>query len=100
MGVQRFLDASTGYITYEDSLALSRGPASFPTRVIPHEYGWWINVPCLEFLEEEGKFQELKKDGFSDAFICLIKLASKSGCWWINLDCDGGEVDGLEQNKW
>ena len=100
MKVDFFLDASTGYITYEDSLKLLDAHEAFPTRVIPREYGWWINVNCFELSGEEGKFQELKEDGYSDAFINLIKLASKNGCWWINLDCAGEEVDGLEQNEW
>lgn len=47
MGLEKFLEASTAYINYEDSLKLLEDPEAFPTRVIPHEYGWWISVYFL-----------------------------------------------------
>ncbi len=39
MGVEKFLDASTGHITYADSQKLLEGPDAFPSRVISHEFG-------------------------------------------------------------
>jgi len=105
MGVEKFLDASTAYITYEDSLKLLDDPIGFPTRVTSHDFGWWINVLPIECLEEDGKLQQMKHDGYSDAFINLIKFAARNSCWWINLDCDGDdveceEVDGLKYTLW
>jgi hypothetical protein len=81
-------------------LKLLAEPEAFPTRVIPHEHGWWINVPSIEYLEEEDKLLQIKRCGHSDIFINLIRFAAKNRCWWINLDCDGEEVDGLEYNEW
>ena len=100
MGVEKFLDAGTFYITYEDSVKLLDDPVGFPTRVIPHDYGWWINVPRIECLEEDGDLQQMKHDGYSDAFIRLMKMAAEHNCWWINLDSDGEDVEGLEQIEW
>lgn len=98
MGVEKFLDASTGYITYADSRKLLEAPEDFPSLVISHEYGWWIHVGGKRDLPE--MFQRMRADGFSEAFIMLIKKASNWGCWWINLDCDGFEVEGLEVIEW
>jgi hypothetical protein len=99
MGVEKFLDAATAYITYEDSVKLLDDPVAFPSRVIPHEFGWWINVPEVKLLEED-LIQPMKCADYSVRFINMIKMASKNGCWWINLDCDGGYVEGLEYNEW
>ena len=99
MGLEKFGDASTGHITYADSLKLLEAPDAFPSRVIPHEIGWWINVPEVKLLEED-LIQPMKCAGYSERFINMIKMASKNGCWWINLDCDGEYVEGLEYNEW
>ena len=104
MGAEKFLDASTGYITDEDRLKLLDDPTAFPTRVIPHEFGWWINVPSIEYLEEDDKLHQIKQCGYSDLFVNLIKFAAKHDCWCINLDCDGEvlddeEMDGLAEVK-
>lgn len=99
MGIEKFVDASTEYITYEDSLKLLEDPEAFPSRVITHEFGWWINVPEVKLLDEDW-IQRMKCEGYSDRFINLIKMASENDCWWINLDCDGTNVDGLEPIAW
>lgn len=90
MGLEKFLEASTAYINYEDSLKLLEDPEAFPTRVIPHEYGWWISVYFFMCPEESYRLQEMKQYGYSDAFINLVKFAAKR---WINLECDAEEVD-------
>lgn len=99
MGVENFLDASTGHITYEDSLKLLEDPKGFPTRVIPHEFGWWIWVFPDENFKDSMLFF-MRERNYSEAFIKLIKMAYVRHCWWINLDCDGDFIDGLEINDW
>jgi hypothetical protein len=96
MGVEKFLGASTGYITYEDSLKLLDAPEAFPSRVLPHEYGWWISTASID----SYRLEQMKQDGYSEAFICLVKMAAGNDCWWINLDADGEDVEGLEQIEW
>ena len=71
------MDASTAYITYEDSLKLLEDSEAFPTRVISQEYGWWIHKPKLKKLEEDEKLQQMRHDGYSDVFINLVKFAAK-----------------------
>jgi len=99
MGVEKFLDASTGHITYEDSNKLLNFPEVFPSRVIVHEYGWLINVMEGNLLEDE-MIKPMRKDGYSESFISLIRKASEHNCWWINLDCDGGYVEDLRSHEW
>ena len=100
MGVEKFLDASTGHITYEDSLKLLDGHEDFPSRVIPHEFGWWINVPYLSEWGENMIIQKLTEQGYSGGMLNLLKYASENSCWWINLDCDAIDVEGLEVFEW
>lgn len=102
MSVQKFLDARTSYITYEDSLKLLANPDNFPTRVISHEYGWIIHVPPWNDLREEDDdvLEQMLVAGYSQAFVTLMVYASKRDCWWINLDCDGEEVEGLLKHEW
>jgi len=82
MGVEKFLDASTGHITYADSLKLLEDPNAFPSRVIPHEFGWWINIPDFKLLKE-GLIKPMKGAGYSESFINMIKMASKK---WMLVD--------------
>jgi hypothetical protein len=102
MSVEKFLDAGTSYITYEDSLKLLADPDNFPTRVITHEYGWIIHVPPWDYLKEEDNDElvQMLDKGYSHAFVILMVYASKRDCWWINLDSDGGDVEGLPQHEW
>jgi hypothetical protein len=99
MGVEKFLDSATNHITYKDSRKLLESPEGFPSRVIEHEFGWWINLVEKKLIEEE-MIQPMREDGYSKSFIKLIKKASAHHCWWINLDCDGCYVDGLRTFKW
>ena len=100
MGIENFLDASTGHITYEDNLKLLNDHLAFPTRVIPHEFGWWINVPDLAEWNEHILIQDLDEQGYSQGFLNLLKYAAMNGCWWINLDCDAYEVEGIDVFEW
>lgn len=99
MGVEKFLGAGTSHITYEDSLKLLNDPESFPTRVISHEYGWWIKV-LLEKEFETEVILVMFAHGYSESFANLMRLAHQQKCWWVNLDCDGEDVDGLDINNW
>jgi hypothetical protein len=38
--------------------------------------------------------------GYSESFTNLMRMAHKHNCWWINIDCDGEYVAGLEINDW
>ena len=102
MGLEKFLDASTGYITYEDSEMLMAYADSVPARVIRHNYGWFISICSLSRCPEHRAFvlKTMREYGYSQSFIDLLKHAAQNDCWWINLDRDGEDVDELEQNEW
>ena len=111
-GVFNYLDLSTSHITLKDSqilaeqsesesnhLALSPGVGF---RIVNHEYGWWISVPNLkEWEETEAEFKtDVIDAGFSPAFADMILHAMNLNCFWINLDKDGEELEGLETFVW
>ena len=100
MGIEKFLDAGTAHISYEDSLKLIDDHEAFPSRVIPHEFGWWINVLDWAEWDENMFVQKLEEQGYSQGMLNLLTYAAVNGCWWINLDCDGCYVDGLEEFDW
>lgn len=107
MAVQKFLDASTRHITQQDNTLLLglRGDTStldgslFPIRVIPHTYGWWVNVTS-EPGELDEYIRELTAAGMSEAFCTLLRYARERECWWINLDRDAEELDDLPTFDW
>jgi hypothetical protein len=100
MGVEKFLDASTGHITYEDSLKLLEDPVSFPCRVIPHVFGWWINVPEMKLWVEEPMADWIREQGYSEGIISMLIFARDNNCWWVNLDRDGEQIEELEEFEW
>ncbi len=86
MAIQNYLDASTAHITDRDVILLKCEHYKFPSRIIAHEYGWWISVPDKESIQESTR--QMLKDGCSSSFVELFIIASNSDCWWINLDMD------------
>lgn len=101
--INQFLDLSTKYMTREDSKKLAvaeiEGVEFSKPRVIPHEYGWFVNVqPDQEIFDEH--VESLKKLGFSAAFIDVLTFARKHECWWINFDQDGEDEEGLPTFEW
>ena len=100
MGIEMYLDASTGHITYEDSLKLLDDPTSLPCRVIPHEFGWWINVPEKKLWIEELIADEIREQGYSEGLISMLIFARDNCCCWVNVDSDGDFVEGLKIFDW
>jgi hypothetical protein len=99
MAIEKYLDISTGHITYEDSQTLLWKHESFPTRVIAHEYGWWICVYDKK-TQKESVYPGMRKQGYSEAFIDMMRMAADANCSWINLDSDGDYLEGLETFDW
>jgi hypothetical protein len=97
--IGKFLDTSTETITEEDmkilethqetptDIADGRG-TRLHVRVIPHTYGWWINVQhgdddCLQ-----EALASISDNGFSEQFKQLFQAAVDNACDWINIDRD------------
>jgi len=108
----RYADISTGYVTEKDSEILTacgvrgdpvtgmggyRGPGPI---VYDYLEGFFVWVPQgnPEALPEYLK--GCKEAGLSDQFCRLVSEVLEQGCTFLNLDRDGGEVDGLEKFDW
>ncbi len=91
-GVHRFLDASTAHLTEGDRYRMEQGFC--PTHQIEHRHGWFVHVPLDE--DEWAKVEaEAHEAGMSDGFMALMAYARTHDCWWINLDGDARQIDGL-----
>lgn len=87
MPVFKYLDLSTAHITRLDSQLLNREKQ--PARVIPHDYGWWINVQWEESASSHvERIQAFTNFGYSESFLNVYRLARQLKCNWINLDQD------------
>lgn len=100
------LDVSTCHISPKDAQLLKECAenedvvTSQNNALIIHEY----TEGCDVFVSEEiydKKYQEaLIRDGYSKAFVDLLRLAKKFGCNYLKLDRDGTEYDDLPQFTW
>ena len=99
MGVEKYLSVSTVHITQEDCQKLSWPQEDLPIQVVAHENGWWIAVYDKQTLKEYV-FPCIRENGYSKAFINVIKMASKANCLWLNIDYNGDIVEGLSFCDW
>ena len=99
VGVEKYLSVSTVHITQEDCQKLSWPQEGLPIQVVAHENGWWVAVYDEQMLKEDI-FPCMRVYGYSEAFINVIKMASKTNCLWINLDYNGYFVEGLGFCDW
>jgi len=93
MSIHNYLDLSTCHITEKDSQILTENK-DLPFRVIPHEYGYWINV------QSAVTMGVCKKHNLSSDFFKLIFIAFIKNCDWINLDRDSEIEKQLNVNNW
>jgi hypothetical protein len=99
MPVYRYLDLSTAHLTEPEMEAVNARFADVDEstpRVIPHEYGAWVNVPDLRSMP----------DG-DDAIVAnypnvaaVIKRARALDCEWVNFDQDASHDDVLPTYEW
>lgn len=95
MSIEKYMDASTCYITQEDDYKIKAW--NFPRFVIPYDEGYFIHVP-KEYYEDS--FTVLEQFGMSPEFINLLKYAVKEGCWFLRLDCDGDNSYDFPKFDW
>lgn len=112
MPIYKYLDLSTAHITQTDSHLLDQyskmGDRSLELRfdlrliVRPHPYGMWIHVPVGQEAKEEltALAESLTNAGFSPALMQIIIYAMSKDCYWINLDQDANEEEGLPTYEW
>jgi hypothetical protein len=101
--IGKMLDVSTSHITENDAKLLdesdskkqssiSRNPLSAFSKGV----GWLVNIPATD----EEVFKEILNYGYSNEFVELVKVALNHDCDWINLDCDGAEIEDLPKFDW
>ena len=102
MTIAAFLDLSTRYMTQNDAellFALINGDDAGDLVVNAHPHGWFVHVEQdADRLAELS--QTLRKVGYSEAFINLLRYARERECWWINFDSGGEDEDGLPTFDW
>lgn len=93
--IGKFLDASTGeldatdldiLLSQEDLDTDERSP-DLP-RIVPHRFGWWINVQHNDAEQLRHDTIRIADSGFSPQFLALFTTAAANECDWINLDRD------------
>jgi hypothetical protein len=102
MTVAKFLDLSTKYVHFEDiKLLIDHAERAVPSGmiVIKHNHGWFIHVELDPERAGELAF-ELTARGFSSAFINVLRHSREHDCWWVNLDADGEDEEGLPTFDW
>ena len=101
--IYKYMDLSTAHYTSEDQEWLQRytsNNVTLPMRVIPHEYGYWINVSEDLIDKFEEHIAKLEAVNFSTAFIRVYQYAHENNCRWINFDRDADIDPILETFEW
>lgn len=106
--IVKVFEASSCHITGEDDKLLKRDTTGTVSAYEIKGGGILYGFLIYTSLEENSSIVEsgipdeasMKAEGFSDAFINLLKLAKKSGCKFLQLDCDGVEYDDLPKFEW
>ncbi len=88
--IGKYLDASTAHLPAAERDLLTAGLDVSCPRVVPHEYGWWVNVPCVP-----SDIKQLANEHDCPALVAALKAARALDCDWINFDCDADFVDDL-----
>lgn len=97
----KVFDASTGHITKKDDELLKGfdDDPMHPCIIYSYAEGYFIFV----FYDKDSlseKKEELKEFGFSQEFVNLFEIASKAGCKFLNLDCDGPAYSDIPTFTW
>jgi hypothetical protein len=97
--VAKYLDISTAHLTAAEMEAVNARFADVDEatpRVIPHDYGAWVNVPDLAFRPDAD---DAIVEHYPAVAACL-KRARELDCTWINFDQDAGQDDVLPTHEW
>lgn len=107
--IVKVFEASTCHITEEDDKLLRQDGQSelsvYDIKGGEVQYGYLIytgldNGTSVDEQNPSFTKDSLKTAGFSDALVNLLSLAKKSGCKFLQLDCDGVEYEDLPKFNW
>jgi hypothetical protein len=102
MPVYKYLDLSTAHVTEAEMDAINArfGDVDDETpRVIPHDYGAWVNVPEQQIVDEDSEFYAALAERYPNVAACLERARALE-CLWINFDQDASTHDGLPTYDW
>lgn len=96
------------YCANERLTSPSEHPITVPLSVHDHVQGFMIRVPSeladAQSYSDQDRGQKgnsvVFELGLSATFWSLLELAAANNCWWLHLDCDGPEVEGLTAFDW
>jgi hypothetical protein len=93
--IHTYFEFSTGHMTRKDDAILA-GMDQNPFRVVPHHYGYWINLD----MDENDCVEAVEVYGLSEDLIALLKHAKNKGCNWAYFDRDVKPNNNFRQYKW
>jgi hypothetical protein len=98
------LDASTGHISYDDSVLLDIAADEDPGLPIVYKYDYGYFVYTYPSIEDDIEFAEIlhsyEKRGFSKEFLNILKYARSLGCKYLQLDADGEIYNDFPMCEW
>jgi len=103
--IVKAFEASTGHITLTDNQCLQRdsishSPDHNPVLIVyPYEFGYFIFVD-IKKEEQPDWLACLEKEGYSEQFRNLAKLAQDNECKFLQLDQDGIEYEDIPNFGW
>lgn len=89
--IEKYLDCSTGHITWEDSMLLPRDFS--PLTSYSYNFGMFV------FTKEVPRKDALKF-GFSETLLDILEAGALQDCVFIRFDGDGMEYDELPTFEW
>lgn len=89
-------DISTGHITMSDSLTLDRGDKC-PFQIGNFEYG---HVVLTHPADDKKRSAEILAAGMSAAYVRLLNIAHAQGYYYLMIDRDGPQIEGLDSFEW
>ena len=107
MPIRKMLDVSTAHITSADAKLLGEysSKGNSPGKALiayPFEYGWTVSTSGLldGAADRRGKIADMRREGFSEHFINLMKHAADKGAVLVRLDADAEYEPGLPTFDW
>lgn len=100
MPIYKYLDLSTGHLSEYEMEAVMANLADLPEagpRVIPHDYGAWVNV---EEPTEDSEERDAMIAGRYPSLWKCFQFARAFDCNWINFDQDAEFEEGLPTHDW
>lgn len=99
MPIRSMLDLSTAHITAADAKLLgeysSQGNHSGKALIAyPYEYGWTVSTSGMldGVADRRAKIADMRREGFSEHFIRVMKLAADRGAVLVRLEIGRAHV--------